>query len=134
MELTHDILRALYDKKYAKRVRKIIEARVISNPKEAYYYAADILGGRFPEGEAAIATEALPSLWYAQFVLSGPFPAGEDAISEKGHRAFIYATHILHSRFPAGEPAIAADDYYAPLYKNFFNIQTPFGDHHESNR
>ena len=50
------------------------------DPMTAYKYADFVLGGRFPLGEAAIASHPEASYSYARFVLKGPFPEGEDAI------------------------------------------------------
>lgn len=46
----------------------------------AYFYARDVLKGRFHDGEPAIAADAWASFWYARHVLHGPFPAGEPAM------------------------------------------------------
>jgi hypothetical protein len=51
------------------------------DPHWAYWYAKDVLDGRFPEGEAAIATDPYWAHWYALNVIKGRFPEGEAVIA-----------------------------------------------------
>jgi hypothetical protein len=92
------------------------EAKIATNGFYACEYARNILHGRFPAGEAAIATDANNSYLYARYVLKGRFPEGEAKIATNGRNAYEYAKNILHGRFPAGEEAIAADSEYAGNY------------------
>jgi hypothetical protein len=52
-----------------------------TDPLNAYYYAKDVIGGRFPEGEAAIATDPRWAHEYARDVIGGRWPEGEAAIA-----------------------------------------------------
>jgi hypothetical protein len=52
-----------------------------TDPLNAYYYAKDVIGGRFPEGEAAIATDPRWAHEYARDVIRGRWPEGEAAIA-----------------------------------------------------
>jgi hypothetical protein len=47
----------------------------------AYYYARDVIGGRWPEGEPAIATSPYSAYYYARDVIGGRWPEGEPAIA-----------------------------------------------------
>ncbi len=58
----------------------------LTDPYQAYYYATEVLKGRFPKGEAAIATDPYWAFYYATEVLKGRFPEGEAAIA-KDHLA-----------------------------------------------
>ena len=50
------------------------EART-SVPEMAYQYASEVLNGRFPAGEAAIARDAKWAYWYAHDILNkDPIP------------------------------------------------------------
>ena len=65
-----------------------------TDPEWAYLYAIYVLGGRFPEGEAAIAT--------------GP------------NLAYSYAKYVIGGRWPEGEEAIATDPYWTKEYLELF--------------
>lgn len=57
------------------------ESSIATNPQYATLYAANIIKGRWVDGEAAIARDAMNSYRYAIFVLKRrKFPAGEDAM------------------------------------------------------
>ena len=52
----------------------------LTDCRAAYEYAMFVVRGRFPEGEAAIATSPYYAYEYAYNVLKGRFPAGEAII------------------------------------------------------
>ena len=92
---------------------------VVTDPQAAYHYAKDVINGRFPEGEAAIAKNTRWSYYYARDVIKGRWPRGEAAIAndpQDAYFAYQYAKDVLKGRFPGGEEALAKDTYYAPLY------------------
>src|SRR5574343_449557 len=86
------------------------------SPKYAYYYARDIIKGRFQEGEAAIAGNAYYAYLYARDIIKGRWPEGEKAIASSANFACAYAIDIIKGRFPECEKAIASDAYYAYGY------------------
>jgi hypothetical protein len=55
-------------------------------PWLAYFYAANVVHGRFPEGEPAISKDPEVSLVYTSTIVGGRFPAGEPAILHRGFR------------------------------------------------
>jgi hypothetical protein len=55
-----------------------------------YYYARDVLKGRFEKGEDAIATNEWYSYYYAEDILNGRFEKGEYAISEDSYYFIDY--------------------------------------------
>jgi hypothetical protein len=75
--------------------REYIQKNIaLSSPREAYYYALQVLKGRFQDGEKAISTDAEYSYRYAKDVLKDRFEAGESAIlssayKEKYHSCFL---------------------------------------------
>ena len=89
---------------------------VASDPLWALTFARDVIKGPFPEGEAALASQADTALQYAQIVLHGPFPRGEPILAIDAKYAFDYAHTVLHGAFFAGEAAIAQNPYYAYCY------------------
>ena len=81
--------------------------KALETAKKAFYYAYDVLKSPFPEGEAAIATNAHWSYLYALDILKAPFPLGEPAIATSEEYSYCYALYVLKAPFPLGEPAIA---------------------------
>ena len=74
---------------------------IVKDAKLAFYFAADIIQGRWPEAEPTIAKNAEWACCYAQYVIKG--------------------------RWPEAEPTIAKDPYFAKYYiryagKKFANI------------
>ena len=85
-------------------------SRVIQDPWAALYYATQLIKGRFPEGEAAIATDPIASYKYATEVIKGRFPEGEAVIATSpGCAAYAvdYAINVIKGRWPEAEEAIA---------------------------
>jgi hypothetical protein len=58
----------------------------LTDPSWAYSYAADVIKGRFPEGEATIARDPYWSYGYAKYVIKGRFPEGEEAVAKSEYR------------------------------------------------
>lgn len=58
-----------------------IEALIATSAQYSYYYAKDVIKGRWEPGEAAIATSAQYSYCYAEYVIKGRFELGEAAIA-----------------------------------------------------
>ena len=85
-------------------------SRVIQDPWTALYYATKLIKGRFPEGEAAIATNPIASYKYATEVIKGRFPEGEAVIATSPVCAAYdveYAIDVIKGRWPEAEEAIA---------------------------
>ena len=104
---------------------KKYESVLAKDPYYACFYATDILHGRFPLGEKAIATNAPQSFTYARDALHGPFKLGEDMISKSPLYAFMYAEEVLKHKWLKGEPAIAksavcAYEYATRILKKAF--------------
>ena len=108
-------------------IRDILPASIptlAKNPDLAQWFAK-FSQEPFPEGEAAIATEATPSLNYTlllqQLNPSTPirelFPQGIPAIAKNGDMALNFA-YMLEEPFPEGEAAISRAYKWAD-YRNF---------------
>jgi len=91
----------------------------IANPANAYRYARDIIKGRWPEGEAAIAKSPAFSYEYARYVIKGRFPEGEAAIAKSSAFSYEYARYVIKGRWPEGEAAIAKDPYLSYEYARY---------------
>ena len=96
------------------------EAALATDPEWAYDYAVDVIKGRWPEAEAAIATSPDLAYNYARYFIKGRFPEAEAAIATDSWDAYYYAADILKGRFPDGEPAMAKDPDIAERYLKKF--------------
>jgi len=84
-------------RKTHKRVPKL-EKSIGKSPRYSYVYAERVTHEEgFPEGEPAIATDAMLS--------------------------YKYAVYIIHSRFHEGEPTIAKNRRYADEYNHKFGTE-----------
>lgn len=94
MHLSYDILLAMRSKKCARRIFKALEPHLLTEPRQAYWYARDIVGEAWPPGEAIITTSSRYSYMYALEILNAPFPAGEAAINSDPLYAMDYEQHL----------------------------------------
>lgn len=145
MKLTFNILQALNDRKYAKKIRRIIDSLADTLPStpegsyQAYNYAEYIIKGRWEAGEKAIAShprvaynyavdildlgepvlasDPVYSRGYAKHILHGPFKLGEIERAKGAQSAYNYAMDDLKGeRFELGEPAIAKAPFWSIQY------------------
>lgn len=92
------------------------EQELALSDRYAYYYARNVIGGRFELGEEAIATDGYYSYHYAYMVLGGRFELGEAAISNSARFSYFYAKDSIKGRFFPGEKSIADVAAYAYSY------------------
>jgi len=59
---------------------------------------------------------AAESFWYAREIIGGRFELGEDAISEDAEYSYLYARNVIKGRFILGEAEIIKDSEYSYLY------------------
>jgi hypothetical protein len=102
------------------------EPAIAKSAEYSYYYAKNVIHGKFPLGEAAIAKDSYYSYYYARDVLKGRFPLGEPAIAKDAEYSYWYAKYVLKGEFPLGEPAIKRDK------KNWKGYCAEFGIKNES--
>ncbi len=105
-----------------KKVFAKSEEAIKQDPRKAYYYADDAIGGRFPEGEEAIKQSPQYAFMYARDFIKGRWPEGEEAIKQNPYYAFAYARDFIKGRWPEAEEQIK--QYQPPWnkYKEFFDI------------
>jgi len=103
-----------------KRVPELEEI-IAAELTPAYWYAQDVIHGRWPEAEPIFATDPQYSYVYARNVLDGDrFELGEKAIAESAEYSYVYARNVLDGdRFELGERAIASDPEYAVKYMKY---------------
>ena len=89
--------------------RKIEKILQTGDAKGAYFYAIDVIKGRFPEGESVIASSPKWAYFYAKYIIQGRWHEGEKAIASNPEWAFKYARDAIKGRFPEGEKEIARD-------------------------
>jgi hypothetical protein len=83
-----------------------VERIIATRPKEALWYAENVIKGRWPEAEEAIASNHETALAYARIVLKGRFPEYEKRIVKDPNVSFQYC-RAIGRRFPEAEPRIA---------------------------
>ena len=115
---------------YAENVLKgrfeLGESIIARDAQNSLYYAENVLKGRFALGEPAIATDAVYSYDYANYVLKGRFEAGEEEIATSDSYSYLYAKNVLKGRFELAEAIIKKEKYLETLYKEFLeSLDTP---------
>jgi hypothetical protein len=78
-----------------------------TDPHLAYMHAKHVIRGRWPEGEAIIATDPYWSYCYAFDVVKGRWPEGEVTIAKSPRVAINYALDVIKGRWPEVEEVIA---------------------------
>ena len=88
----------------------------LTDPDWAYHYARDVIKGRWPEGEPAIATHPGYVYLYAKDVIRGRWPEAEAAIATNPKLAYHYAKDVIGGRWPEAEATIAKIPVWAGMY------------------
>ena len=99
----------------------------LTDPVYAYRYAAYVVKGPWPEGEAVIAKKASTAFHYANSVLHARWIPGEAVIANDPDYAWRYAIDIVWRRWPLGEPAILTDPDAIDLYTKMLRRLDPEG-------
>src|SRR3990167_9506898 len=60
-------------------------------PHWAYWYAHEVIKGRWPEAEEVIAAEAEVAYFYARYAIKGRWAEAEAAIATDARWAYLYA-------------------------------------------
>ena len=68
-------------------------------PYWAYWYASEVLGGRWVEAEATIRTDPNWAYWYARDVIKGRWPEAEGIIRTDPYCAYRYALDVIKGRW-----------------------------------
>jgi hypothetical protein len=94
----------------------------LTDPKAAFYYARDVIKGRWEQGEPIIATAPQWAYSYAISVIKERFELGEATIATVSVCAYWYALYVINGRFELGESIISTDGYFAYEYAKDFLI------------
>ena len=102
------------------------EPVIMRNPGEAYYYAKDVIKGRWPEAEPYIIQGANSNdkfsigisiiVNYARDIIGGRWPEAEPVIMKNPEYAYQYARDVIGGRWPKAEPYIMKDPVWALFY------------------
>jgi hypothetical protein len=91
-----------------------------------YYYAHNIMHGRWPEAEARIATSPQYAYYYALGVIGGRWAPAEELLSTMGishaRWAYYYANEILHQPWPEAEHVISTECVWWRRYASRFEL------------
>lgn len=90
------------------RLKPLVAHEFAKKASSAFKWA-EVIGGRFPEGEKAILNDTGNKTWayrYANEIIKGQWKEAEHLFASDHILAYQYAVHVLHKRFPEGEPAI----------------------------
>jgi hypothetical protein len=104
---SHPVLKKLFQRVVAKNR---------TDPEWASRYADRVIGGRWPEAEAVIATHHAWAYYYARDVIKGRWPEAESVIATDPEKAYQYAYRVIGGRWPEGEATIITDPQYAHYY------------------
>ncbi len=99
-----------------------LEPGIMKDPKYAYYYAYDIIKGRWKEAEPYIMKDPEYAYYYAHHVIGGRWPEAEPYIMKDPFDAYIYAKWVIKDRWPEAEHTIQTNKQDWINYKHTFNI------------
>lgn len=91
----------------------------------AFQYVVDVVEEPFPLFEPVFADHPELAFEYAKIILNGKFEAGEKAIASKYGIAYSYATEVIKQRFPLGESSIVKNRDFATSYYFLINYNNP---------
>ena len=72
-------------------------------PRLLYYYAFNIIKGRWPDVESIIMKDPESAYLYARFIIWGRWPEAEPYIMKNPRSACLYACSIIKGRWPEVE-------------------------------
>jgi hypothetical protein len=107
-----------YDKCNGKK-NKDLEPFIIKDPHYSYYYAKEVIKGRWKEAELYFITKS--SVWayyYARDIIKGRWIEAEQYIINDSEIAFWYARDVIKGKLPENmhNAMIIHADYYAKRY------------------
>lgn len=119
----------------AKKLEPLLHI-IAQNAKFAFYYAYNILKGRFKEAEANIMKNPIYAYQYAREILAedkewtsqpghenGRWPEAEPYIMTEPPQAYFYARYIIKGRWPDAEPSIKRVNTFWNSYREMFGVQ-----------
>jgi len=86
-------------KKSGKRMPEL-ELTISKDAQYSYFYARDVIKGRWELAEPAISKDALYSYYYARNIIKGKFISGEAVISKNARYSYWYAINVIKGKLP----------------------------------
>jgi hypothetical protein len=99
-----------------------LEKIISQSAHESYKYAVNT-ARRFKLGEPVISREPGNAFYYARDIIDGKWEMGEPAISKDSYHSLNYAFYVLKSRFKLGEPAILSSNYAYQYREQFPDVE-----------
>ena len=99
-----------------------IDRIIKKDMSQAYYYALDIIKGRWIEAEPALMKEPYYAYIYAKYIIKGRWPEAEPYIKTDQYFAYQYARTILKKRWLEVEPYIMTCEMSRDWYCEHFKI------------
>jgi len=94
-----------------------IENYALKSPERAYYYAINIVKGRWEKGEPIIMQSPEYAYDYAKNIIKGRWKEAEPCIMKNSAEwTYLYALKIIKGRWKEAEPYIIKEPYYAYIY------------------
>ena len=95
-----------------------LESIIATDPDYSYFYASNIIKGRWEKGERSIATDYYLSYYYAFNIINGRWEQGEKNIATDPAWSYCYARDVLKNAFYLCHSNIFNSSYKKP-YINF---------------
>lgn len=87
-----------------------------------YWYAQNVVEGRWYDGEPIILTSPEFCYAYALYITKGRWKEGEKTILRSPYWTYWYTYDIIKKRWEEGEPVIFSHPHYKKCYCLHFNI------------
>ena len=87
------------------------EPSIMNHPNWAFWYASDVIEGRWPEAESVIMNDPGYAYRYALDIIKGRWPEAEPSIMKSPTWAYLYAIKLIKCRWPEAEPYIMKDPH-----------------------
>jgi hypothetical protein len=103
-------------KLFMEREREILAS---GDTEEAYYYARNVIQGRWAEAEPFIMKDPEWTYAYARSVIRGRWAEAEPHIMKDSEWAYSYAREVIQGRWAEAEPIIMKDPHSAYMYAKY---------------
>jgi len=90
--------------------------KLITDPYVAYYYAREVIKGRWHEAEPIITKSPVDAYQYARDVIKGRWEEAEPIIMTDPGLVYCYANNVIKGRWLEAEPIIMTEPYWAHAY------------------
>ena len=91
-------------------------------PEYAYWYACNVINGRWEEAEPIILTDGYWAYWYARDVIKGRWVEAEPIILTSAEWACRYASDVIRGRWVEAEILITKDINILIYYAHIVNL------------